>query len=190
MNETEFTALLVRHRPRLVRYFTRRGKTLKRHESPEDLSQGVHLHALAHGDAFTFQGDDAFVGWLLLLARQHLARRIEYWQALKRDGGKMYRITFGAATPTGAATRGVQPAAAGPGPITAAARSEQLDVAARALDGLPDRDRELVRLLARDLSVREIAARLEISETAAQRARLRAVERFRKIYTILERQRD
>jgi len=49
------------------------------------------------------------------------------------------------------------------------------------------RDRELVRLMARDFSVREIATRLGVSEAAAQRARHRAVERFRKIYTILER---
>ena len=49
---------------------------------------------------------------------------------------------------------------------------------------------ELVRLLARDYSVREVAEELKLSEAAAQRARLRAVERFRKIYTILERQQD
>lgn len=190
MNETEFAALLVDHRPRLVRYFERRGGALLRKESPDDLAQGVHLYALTRRDGFTYQGDRAFVAWLLRLARQHLARRIEYWTALKRDGGRMVRITFGAATPAAGATHGVQPAAGGPGPITAAERAEQLDVAARALDGLPERDRRLVRLMARDLTVKEIAGELDISEAAAQRARLRAVERFRKIYTILERQRD
>jgi RNA polymerase sigma factor (sigma-70 family) len=190
MNETEFAPLLVSHRPRLVRYFERRGGALLRQESADDLAQGVHLYALRHRDGFAYQGDRAFVGWLLRLARQHMARRIEYWAALKRDGGRMFRITFGAATSPGAGTHGVQPAAAAPGPITAAARAEQLDLAARALDGLPERDCELVRLMARDLSVKEIAQRLEVSEAAAQRARLRAIERFRKIYTILERQRE
>jgi RNA polymerase sigma factor (sigma-70 family) len=187
MNESEFAALLVRHRPRLVRWFARRGRGLARHESPEDLAQGVHLHALNHRERFAYRGEPAALGWLLQLARQHLARRIEHWNAMKRDGGHMLRITMGGVSTTGRSTRGVQPAADGPGPATAAARSEQLLLAARAMDGLPQRDRELVRLMTRDLPVREIAERLGITEAAAQRARLRAMDRFRKIYAILER---
>ena len=186
MNDQDFAELLVRHRPRLVRDCERRAGARRRQESPEDLAQGVHLHALNHGEGFDYLGDRAFVAWLLRLARQHLSRRIEHWNAMKRDGGRMARITF-AGSSTGAGTRGVQPAEQGPGPVTAASQNEQLDIAARALDGLPVRDRELVRLMARDFSVREIATRLGVSEAAAQRARHRAVERFRKIYTILER---
>ena len=186
MNREEFAALLVRHRPRLVRWFARRGRGLARHESAEDLAQGVHLHALNHRERFEYRGEPAALAWLLQLARQHLARRIEHWKAMKRDGGHMLRITMGGRS-TGAATRGVQPAADGPGPVTAAARSEQLLLAARAMDGLPERDRELVRLMTRDLPVREIAKRLDLTEAAAQRARLRAMDRFRKIYEILER---
>ena len=96
------------------------------------------------------------------------------------------RITFGVDTHNGAPA----PAADGPGPITHASQSEQIELAARAIDGLPPRDQEIVRMMSRDLSVREIAERLSVSEAAAQKARLRAAERFRKIYTIIERQGD
>lgn len=177
MNDKEFAALLVRHRPRLVRYFERRAGALRRQESPEDLAQGVHLYAIQHRDAFEYQGEPAAVGWLLRLARQHHARRIEHWNAMKRDGGRMLRLTLAE-----------HPAAEGPGPRTAAEQSEQLLLAARAMDGLPERDFELVQLMTRDLSVREIAERLGLSEAAAQKARLRAMDRFRKIFVILDRQ--
>lgn len=172
--------LLDRHRPRLVRWFERKGRGLARFESPEDLAQGVHLHAIHHEDRFTYQGEEAFVGWLLKLAGQHLARRIEHWTALKRDAGPMLRISF---------DRGIDPTARQTGPVTRAEKNEQLDVAALAMEGLPPRDRELVRLLIRDVPIDEIARGLGISKAAAQRARLRAIERFRKIYRILERQR-
>ena len=172
--------LLDRHRATLVRYFERKGTGLARFESAEDLAQGVHLHAIDHRARFTYQGDEAFVGWLLALARQHLSRRIEHWTALKRDAGPMLRISFGA---------GVDPVAQQTGPVTRAERSEQLDLAALAMEGLPPRDRELVRLMTRDVPIAATAERLGMSEAAAQRARLRAVERFRKIYRILERQR-
>ncbi len=174
--------MLVRHRARLVRYFARRAQALAPQESPEDLAQGVHLYALQHGNEFEYQGEPAAVGWLLRLARQHHARRIEHWQAMKRDGGRMLRIT------QAARTGGAQPAAQGPGPLTVAEQSEQLSLAARAMDGLPERDRTLVRLMTRDLSVREIAEQLGMTEAAAQRARLRAMDRFRKIFVILQRQ--
>ena len=184
MSQPGLTTLLTRHRPRLVRYFESKGGAIRQHESPEDLAQGVHLHALANRDRFEYQGEEAFVGWMLQVARQYLARRVHHWKALKRDAGPMMRITFGADSQSGRRS----PVAEGPGPITHASQSEQIELAARAIDGLPPRDREIVRMMSRDLSVREIAQRLSISESAAQKARLRAAERFRKIYTILERQ--
>lgn len=179
MKKTEFAELLDRHRPRLVRFFRRRAAALRRQESPEDLAQGVHLYALQHGDAFEFRGEPAAVAWLLRLARQHLARRVGHWKAMKRDGGPMLRITLAEHPTTGR-----------PGPLTAAEQSEQLLLASRAMDGLPERDRELVRLMNQDLPVREIAGRLGLSEAAAQRARLRAMERFRKIFVILSQAHD
>lgn len=181
------TTLLTRHRPRLVRYFARKGRVISRHEAPEDLAQGVHLHAIANQGRFSYRGDKQFVAWMLKVARQHLARRIQHWTTLKRDAGPMMRITL--AGTRGHASPGtvLDPQDGGPGPVTHASHTEQLALAARAIDGLPPRDREIVRLVAREMTIREISDRIGISPSATQKARLRAMERFRKIYTILER---
>jgi len=177
------TTLLTRHRTQLIQYFEKKGGAIRQHESPEDLAQGVHLHAIANQDRFEYRSEPEFIGWMLQVARQYLARRVHHWGALKRDAGPLLRITFGGGTRNGA--RGPQDP--GPGPATHASQTEEVALAARAIDGLPPRDQAIMRMMARDLSVREIAERLSTSEAAAQKARLRAVERFRKIYTILER---
>lgn len=179
--------LLARHRFRLVGYFARKARGIRQHESPEDLAQGVHLHAIAHQEQFDYQGERQFVGWMLQIARQYLQRRIEHWGAAKRDAGPMMRITFGVDT---SSHNGLvrMPADEGPGPITHASQREELDLASRAIDGLPPRDRELVRMISRDVPTADMAQRLGISPEAAQKAKRRAIERFRKIYTILERQ--
>jgi len=168
--------LLERHRDLLVRHLARRGGGLLRFETPEDLAQSVHLHAINVADRFAYRGEGAFVRWLLRLAKQHIADRIEYWTALKRDAGPMLRITFGA-----------EPAGRVTGPVTRASRNEMLEVAATALDGLPPRDREIVRWMSAGASIDDLARQLGIGRAAAQRARLRAVERFKKIFTIVAR---
>ena len=172
--------LLTKHRPVLVRYFERNARSLRRYEAAEDLAQGVHLHAVRHEDRFEYQGEKPFVSWLLHLAQQHLADRIAHWKALKRDAGPMMRITYGAG-----ATAGVNPVSPATGPITHASRQEQLRVAALAMDGLPARDRQLVQMVTSGASIESVAERLRISPAAAQKARLRALDRFRKIYEIV-----
>ena len=174
---TELADLLSRHRDTLIRYFEKNAAYLRRFEAPEDLAQGVHLHAIKHRDRFEYQGEKQFIGWLLALARQHLADRIAHWKALKRNAGPMLRITFSGA--------GVDPPAAATGPVTHASRKEQLHLATLAMDGLPPRDRELLRMMSAGAGIDTVASRLKISGAAAQRARLRAMERFRKVYALV-----
>jgi len=76
------------------------------------------------------------------------------------------------------------------GPATFADRRAQMEVATRALGLLPGRDRELVQALSRGLSIEETAERMGISHAAAQRARLRAQERFRQTYELVMRRRE
>lgn len=171
--------LLTRHRETLVRYFRKHGAYLRRYEASEDLVQGVHLHAVRHRDKFDYRGEPQFVAWLLRLARQHLADRIAHWKALKRDAGPMMRLSFSGT--------GLEPAGSRTGPITYASRKEQLRLATLAMDGLPPRDREIVSLMTDGAGVATVAERLGVSGAAAQRARLRAMDRFRKIYAIVER---
>lgn len=176
--------LLVRHRPALLRYVERHAGAVQRFESPEDLVQGIHLRALEHQEGFSFQGREPFLAWLHEVARNFLNTRRAYWSALKRRPAGLLRLTQGVGTDA----HGVaEPAALATGPATFAGRAEQVALAARALGLLLERDQVLVRWAGEGASTAEIAARLALSDAAAERARQRAVERFRKAHRLLQR---
>lgn len=175
--------LLERHRGVIVRYLARHGSGLLRFESAEDLAQGVSLKALRGEKHFTYQGEEPFIGWICTLARQHIADRNAYWKALKRNAGPMLRVTYGpAATDAGA---GVAPADIARGPRTFAGVREQVEMAARALATLPPRDAQIVELIQAGEDVQTIADTIGVSYAAAQRARLRAIERFKKAFELM-----
>ena len=75
------------------------------------------------------------------------------------------------------------------GPVSFAVREEEVDIALQAIAVLKDRDQKLVEWMSEGLTTGEIAERLEISPNAAERARQRAIERFRKAYELLLRRR-
>ena len=104
---------------------------------------------------------------------------------MKRNAGPLLRVTLAEGTDA----RGVNPAARATGPTTFADRRAQMEVATRALGLLPARDRALVEAISSGLSVEETAERLGISSAAAQRARLRAKERFRSTFALAMRRR-
>ena len=174
--------LLVAHRAQLVRFLEREAGGLRRFEDADDLAQGVHMHALKVEDHFTYQGEPQFIGWLYAVARRYIADRNAYWKALKRNAGTMLRLTFGASSEPGGAL--YAPPAQLTGPQTFAQRREQVDVAAQAVAALPARDRQIVELVHQGQEIDEIAAALDISHAAAQRARLRAIERFEKLFRL------
>lgn len=181
---SELPELLVRFRPDLLRYVERHAGSVLRFETAEDLVQGVHLRALSYQSRFTFRGREPFLKWLYEVSRNHVATRKAHWSALKRRPRAILRLTQGAGTnpdPRGVA----EPAGAGTGPSTLAGRLEEAALAVRALDLLLERDRALVRWAGEGTSAAEIAERLQISAGAAERARQRAVERFRKAYRLL-----
>lgn len=181
---TILEALLERHRPRLAAFLARNGANLLRWESVEDLVQDVHLRALRASPRFDYQGEEAFVGWLLLLARNHCADRFEYWRALKRNSGDVLRLTLGAGETVAGA---LDPAATDTGPMTHAWRREQLVVATRALAMLGERDRSLVEWASRGVPLAEQATRLGVSYDAVERAGRRAQERLRRTFELLVR---
>lgn len=171
--------LLEEHRAALRRFVERGGRRLLRYESADDLVQGVHLRVIAVAGHFEYRGEAEVLSWLQGIARQHLADRHRYWTALRRDAGTLLRITD--------APSGSHPAATTAGPVTRAARRELVALATRALAVLLPRDQELVRWITEGLSIREVAARRGVSYDAAERSRLRAVERFRKAYVLVSR---
>jgi RNA polymerase sigma factor (sigma-70 family) len=163
----------------------RHATALRRFESAEDLAQHVALRALEGASRYEHRSEREFVGWVLAIARQVVSDRAAWWGALKRDAGPVLRLTQGGSRPGGAA----EPGARRTGPATAADRRERLDLATRALGALPARDAELVRHVVRGVTVAESAERLGIGAEAAQRARLRAVERLRKVFALAQRER-
>lgn len=183
---TALAALLERHRPRLAAFLARNAAKLLRWESVDDLVQDVHLRALRAAERFEYQGEEAFVAWLLLLARRHCADRFGHWRALKRGSGDVLRLTFGGGeSAPGAGV--LDPAATDTGPMTHAWRREQLVVATRALAMLGERDRQLVEWASRGVPLAEQAGRLELSYDAAEQAGRRAQERFRRTFELLVR---
>jgi RNA polymerase sigma factor (sigma-70 family) len=177
--------LLDRHRAALVLWIEGAAGGLVKHESAEDLAQGVHLRALNAAGHFQYQGEAAFVRWLRSVARQHISDRHAYWSATKCDAAGMLRISTGGGGSTASAKSGVDPRASATGPLTFAARREIVTVAMKAVDLLPERDRKIVRWVTEGKDIAEIAEALGVSYDAAERARLRAIERFRGAFRAL-----
>jgi hypothetical protein len=162
----------------------RAGKLLLRLETAEDLAQGVCAHLLARAEAPEQREEAALRAWLFKVSDRWLADRRDHWTALKRRGGDVLRLTFG--DTDSAELRTVRELAASvTGPSTFAVRREQLALAALALDMLLPRDRELIEGMCAGVELDEQARRLAISYDAAERARLRAVERFRRCFQIV-----
>jgi RNA polymerase sigma factor (sigma-70 family) len=175
--------LLLAHRTDLTAFVARNAGRLLRWESADDLVQGVHLRAIERGASFRWRGREPFLAWLHTVARSHLADRHAYWAALRRRPSRLVRL----GTTAGGDAAGAAVAATSAGPSTHASRREQLEIALRALALLLPRDRDLVRWTCDDVPFDEQAARLGVTRDAADRARRRAVERFRKAYELASR---
>jgi len=180
----EVAALLEESRPELVGFVVREARGLLRFESAEDLVQAIHLRAVEKSGRLDFRGREPFFAWLHTLARNHLSDRRAHWGALKRCSGRLLRYTAGAAD-TADPLAVPLPAAPGPGPSTFADRREQIVLAVRTLDALLPRDRDLVRWTSEGLPLAEMAARLGVTYAAADQARRRALERFRRAFGLL-----
>lgn len=148
-----------------------------RYEGREDLCQGIVLRALERGASYRDTGEASFVAWLRAVGRSYLADRVRYWQAIRRKPAGLLRLTAHG-------SRGVEPAAGGPGPSTVASRKEHLRLAVQALATLLPRDRDLVQWSSEDLPLEEQARRLGLGYDAAKQARMRAIERFRKAFRL------
>jgi hypothetical protein len=170
----------------LLAGFVRRraGRLLLRLETTEDLVQGVCAHLLSRDDAPVPLEEPARRAWLFTACERWLSDRRDHWTALKRRGGEVLRLTFG--DTDSEELRAIRDVAASvTGPSTFAVRREQVALAALALDMLLPRDRTLIEGLCADVELDEQARRLSISYDAAERARLRALERFRRCFQIV-----
>lgn len=182
--DRDLAALLVEHDARLRGFLHKEGAGLLRWETIDDLVQGVTLRALGEESRFEYRGAEAFTGWLFTVARRHIADRHDYWSALRRGSGKVLRLTWSSSSGGDPFAR-LTPPGTRPGPSTFADRREMVVYAARAVHRLPPRDRQFVRWMSEDVPIEEQAERLGMTYAAAQRAGLRALERFRKVFRLI-----
>lgn len=176
----DLAELLERHRSALARFIQLRAGGLMRHESGEDLIQGIHLRALKQVAGFTYRSDNEFFAWLVIIARQHFGDRNDHWNALRRHATVMLRITT--SEKPEASSPGVQPVGQQTGPLTFAERREQIQIATKVLSTLGERDQQIIGFLSAGQSIQEVADLLDIEYDAAEIARRRALDRFRKNY--------
>lgn len=182
---TRLPHLLEDHRGALLAYVRRHAGALLRKETAEDLAQLVCVRVLEHERSFRYEGDEAFRGWLYALARSALGERRDYWQALRRKPDRLLHLTSADASTPGAVR---EPAGKRTGPGTAASKKEQIALAAKALSLLLPRDAQLVQWTAEDLPLAEQASSLGISYDAVEKARHRALERYRQAFALLVKQ--
>ncbi len=185
--QPDLSSLLLQYRPQLLAFAQRRaGIPLLRFESAEDLVQGIHQEALRGAERFEWQGERAFFSWVYRIGRRFLSGRRAHWFALKRNCGRVLRLTWSGPGADQSSYR-FDPADTGTGPSTFADRRESLVTATKAMGLLFPRDREIVGWTTQGMSVEELAARLGLSYEAASRAQRRALERLRKAYHLVSR---
>ena len=177
--------LVIEHSDHVEAVVRRHAGSLLRLETVEDLAQGARLRILESAGAFEWRGEAAFDGWLATLVRNHLNDRRSYWNAARRNAGHLLRVSL--AGPQSGVSRGVEPISSRTGPLTFAERRDQVDVAMQALATLLPRDQELLEFERRGASIQEMADALDLTLDSAGRARLRALERFRRAYDLFER---
>ncbi len=180
----ELSTLLNQYRALAAQVVQREASVvLLRFESVDDLLQGAYFDALRAAGDFEYRSTAEFIGWLKAVIRGHIRDRREYWFALKRNRGRMLRLTWSALHDSSNHFGGYATTATGP--ATWAQRREQLTLITKALDALPLRDRDLIRWTSADVDLTEQARRLGLSEDAARRARDRALQRLRKTIALI-----
>ena len=180
-----FEQLLLDRRAELLGFLRRHANTtVLRYESAEDLTQAVITRALEAADQFEHRDSDATRAWLFRIARNYLADRSRYWMALKRRSGQVLRFEMSRSGSSGSAIMW-DPSASQTSPSQFAMRREQLVTAAKAMDLLMERDRDLVTWAAHQIPISEQAQKLRLGYEATAQASRRAKQRFRDVYRLV-----
>lgn len=185
MSSSRLEELLLARRPELLGFLQRHASpAVLRYEAAEDLTQAVITRALESADNFEERDDDSTRAWLFRIARNYLADRTRYWMALKRRSGKVLRFEM-SRSGSSDAPAAWDPRASQTSPSQFAIRREQLVTAAKAMNLLMERDRNLVTWTAHQIPISEQARKLDLSYEAAAKASSRAQQRFRDVYRLV-----
>lgn len=154
----------------LRRFVHRRiGPDLRARVDTDDICQSALFAAFESLPKFEFKGERPFVGWLSSIAEQKIRNAGRRHRALRRDARRERTLEH--------AREVVTP---GTSPTQGATRSETVRGIRTALEELPPREREVVRLHSFDgLSFREIADELGLADkSTARRIFLDALKRI------------
>jgi RNA polymerase sigma-70 factor (ECF subfamily) len=175
--------LLLRHQPRLRQMIAvRMDRRLATRLDPSDVVQEVFVDALGKMTAYLRERPLPFYPWLRQLAWERLAKLYErHVRAQKRATGR--EVHWDGALPDESALaladRLLAPASS---PSKHMLRQERRQRVQAALAQLEPRDREvLVMRYLEQLGIREIAAVLQVSQTAVKSRHLRALQRLRSL---------
>ncbi|MEQ1894056.1 MAG: sigma-70 family RNA polymerase sigma factor [Planctomycetota bacterium] len=159
----------------LVRVESRMSAALRARVTPEDLWQETLLCAWRDRASFVWRGPTEFRSWLLEIAEHRIHDLVERLGAAKRDAGRE-PLPLRAGDPDSHAS-GLDPAANGKTPSSAAAHAEEAVILREALASLPELYREVLRLrLFEEWDRDRIARELGLSLPAVKhRIRLGAV---------------
>jgi RNA polymerase sigma-70 factor, ECF subfamily len=180
-NQSSFNELFKRHRERLRKAIAMRvDRRLAARIDASDVLQETYMEAFRRLPKYLRQGEMPFYLWLHWIAREKvLALHRRHLGAEKRTVA--YEVPL---LPVGSSATFVSAVIAGrePSPSQALAKTELAECLRMALGQLDNGDRDLILWRHfEQLSARDMAQLLQISEAAASKRYIRAVERLRKI---------
>jgi RNA polymerase sigma factor (sigma-70 family) len=163
-------ALLQLYLPRLRAFVrSRLGPELRARESHSDVVQSVCRELIEAKEAFRYEGETAFRGWLFTAALNKVREKVRHHRQERRDVGREEPASGAPAVPADSAAS----------PTYAALASERVAVLEAALDMLSDSDREVIGLARlAGLPIADVAVRLGKNVEAARKQLGRALLRL------------
>ncbi|GAB4151624.1 MAG: sigma-70 family RNA polymerase sigma factor [Planctomycetota bacterium] len=168
-------ALLGRHLDRLRSFIRlRMARSLRKHESADDLLMSVCREALMARDRFRFEGEAALRSWLFTAALRKINKRARFLAARKRDVGRLVL-----ADDLQGGFAGVDREGNEPSPSAVAAANERAFLLEEAMARLPDDYREVITLSrVAGLPAAEIAEQMGRSEGSVRMLLHRALAKL------------
>jgi RNA polymerase sigma-70 factor (ECF subfamily) len=176
--------LLARHRDRLRRMVAlRMDRRLQGRIDPSDVIQEAYLEASARLADYLRNPSMPFFLWLRFLAGQKLVTLHRHHLGVRmRDAGQQVALDHGPLPEASSAALAAQLLGHETRPSEAAIRAEMKIRVQEALDGMSTLDREVLALRHfEQLSRAEIAQVLNVSEAAAGKRYIRALERLKQV---------
>lgn len=177
--ESNLAELLAKYRPYLRLLAEQQlGSRVRRREDASDVVQQTELEVHQGFGQFRGSTEAEFSAWIKQILRRNVVTVCRGHHAAKRDVARERYFVDGEAS---ASITWMQPAAGGPSPSQQVMRGEAALRLAAALESLPEKQQEAVRLRHLEgMKIDEVAQALGVTEGAAAGLIRRGVEALRK----------